>query len=80
MQLGINVSPEMQATMQELSTRTRISQSVLFREALEDLFAKYAETLCAPKSDKAKRGRIFAVVQRRQRWCILMQGVAGRRG
>jgi predicted transcriptional regulator len=54
-QLGINVAPEMRATMQELSARTRIPQSVLFREALEDLFVKYADTLREPKAAKAKR-------------------------
>jgi hypothetical protein len=55
-QLGINVTPETRATMQELSARTRIPQSALFREALEDLFSKYAETLRAPpKGEKAKR-------------------------
>jgi predicted DNA-binding protein len=54
-QLGINVTPEMRATMQELSARTRIPQSVLFREALEDLFAKYTEILRAPKAPKAKK-------------------------
>jgi hypothetical protein len=54
-QLGVNVTPEMRATMQELSVRTRIPQSVLFREALEDLFAKYADTLSEPKAPKAKR-------------------------
>ena len=54
-QLGINVTPEMRATMQELSARTRIAQSVLFREALEDLFAKYAEILRETKGQKAKK-------------------------
>ena len=54
-QLGINVTPTMRETMQELSARTRIPQSTLFREALEDLFAKYAETLREPKGPKAKR-------------------------
>jgi predicted DNA-binding protein len=54
-QFGINVTPEMRATMQELSARTRIPQSVLFREALEDLFAKYAEILREPKAPKAKK-------------------------
>jgi predicted transcriptional regulator len=54
-QLGINVSPEMRATMQELSAKTRIPQSVLFREALEDLFAKYDEILREPKAAKAKK-------------------------
>ena len=54
-QLGINVTPEMRETMQELSTRTRIPQSVLFRQALEDLFAKYVEILRAPNAPKAKR-------------------------
>lgn len=54
-QLGINVTPETRATMQELSARTRIPQSVLFREALEDLFAKYVEILRAPKASKAKK-------------------------
>lgn len=55
MQLGINVTPEIRATMQELSAKTRIPQSVLFREALEDLFAKYAEMLHEPKGPKAKK-------------------------
>ena len=54
-QLGINVTPETRATMQELSVRTRIPQSVLFREALEDLFAKYAEILREAKAPKAKK-------------------------
>jgi hypothetical protein len=54
-QLGINVTPETRAMMQELSIRTRIPQSVLFREALEDLFAKYAEILREPKAPKAKK-------------------------
>ena len=54
-QLGINVTPEMRGTMQELSARTRIPQSVLFREALEDLFAKYTEILREPKGSKAKK-------------------------
>jgi predicted DNA-binding protein len=54
-QLGINVTPEMRETMQQLSAKTRIPQSVLFREALEDLFAKYAEILREPKTPKAKR-------------------------
>lgn len=54
-QLGINVTPEVRATMQELSARTRIPQSVLFREALEDLFAKYAEILRDSKATKAKK-------------------------
>jgi predicted transcriptional regulator len=54
-QLGINVTPEIRATMQELSAKTRIPQSVLFREALEDLFAKYAEMLHEPKGPKAKK-------------------------
>ncbi len=34
---------------------TRIAQSVLFREALEDLFAKYAEILRETKGQKAKK-------------------------
>ena len=55
MQLGINVTPEMRQTMQELSARTRIPQSVLFREALEDLFAKYSQILREPKTPKAKK-------------------------
>ena len=54
-QLGINVTPEIRATMQELSARTQIPQSVLFREAIEDLFAKYAEILRESKGIKAKR-------------------------
>lgn len=54
-QLGVNVTPKMRATMQELSARTRIPQSVLFREALEDLFAKYATPLGEPKGAKAKK-------------------------
>jgi hypothetical protein len=54
-QLGINVTPEMRATMQELSVRTRIPQSVLFREALEDLYAKYAQVLREPKGPKPKK-------------------------
>lgn len=54
-QLGINVTPETRATMQELSARTRIPQSALFREALEDLFFKYAEILRAPKTDKTRK-------------------------
>ena len=54
-QLGINVAPEVRATMQELSARTRIPQSVLFREALEDLFTKYTEVLREPKTPKVKR-------------------------
>ena len=55
MQLGINVTPEIRETMQELSARTRIPQSVLFREALEDLFAKYAEILREPKTPKSRK-------------------------
>ena len=55
MQFGINVTPEMRETMRELSARTRIPQSALFREALEDLFAKYAQILREPKAPKAKR-------------------------
>lgn len=54
-QFGINVTPEMRETMRELSARTRIPQSALFREALEDLFAKYAQILREPKAPKAKR-------------------------
>ena len=54
-QLGINVAPEMRETMQKLSATTRIPQSALFREALEDLFAKYSETLREPKGTKPKK-------------------------
>jgi len=41
-QLGINASPEMRATMQELPARTRIPQSVLFRESLDILRRRFA--------------------------------------
>jgi phenylalanyl-tRNA synthetase beta subunit len=39
----------------ELSAKTRIPQSVLFREALEDLFVKYADVLGDAKRTKAKK-------------------------
>ncbi|MDB6158162.1 MAG: Ribbon-helix-helix domain [Gammaproteobacteria bacterium] len=54
-QLGMYVSPETAAKMKELSTKTRIPQSALFREALEDLFVKYANVLGEPKSAKLKK-------------------------
>jgi hypothetical protein len=54
-QLGMYVSPETAAKLKELSAKTRIPQSVLFREALEDLFAKYADVLGDGKPTKAKK-------------------------
>jgi predicted transcriptional regulator len=54
-QLGMYVAPETAAKMKELSAKTRIPQSALFREALEDLFVKYADVLEDGKSAKAKR-------------------------
>jgi hypothetical protein len=39
----------------ELSAKTRIPQSVLFRGALEDLFVKYADVLGDAKRTKAKK-------------------------
>jgi hypothetical protein len=54
-QLGMYVAPETAATMKALSAKTRIPQSALFREALEDLFAKYASVLGDGKAAKAKR-------------------------
>lgn len=54
-QLGMYVAPEMAATLKELSAKTRIPQSALFREALDDLFAKYAETLREDKGGKPRK-------------------------
>ena len=54
-QLGMYVAPEMAATLKELSAKTRIPQAALFREALEDLFAKYAETLQGSKGTKPRK-------------------------
>jgi hypothetical protein len=54
-QLGMYVAPETAATLKELSARTRIPQSALFREALEDLFAKYAEALREEKGTKGRK-------------------------
>ena len=54
-QLGMYVAPETAAKMKELSAKTRIPQSALFREALEDLFVKYADVLPEPKAAKSKR-------------------------
>jgi hypothetical protein len=54
-QLGMYVSPETAAKMKELSAKTRIPQSALFREALEDLFVKYVGVLGEAKATKAKK-------------------------
>jgi len=54
-QLGMYVSPETAAKMKELSAKTRIPQSALFREALEDLFVKYVGVLGEIKVTKAKK-------------------------
>jgi predicted DNA-binding protein len=54
-QLGMYVAPETAAKMKELSVKTRIPQSALFREALEDLFVKYAYVLGERKTTKAKQ-------------------------
>jgi hypothetical protein len=50
--LGMYVSPDMAAKLKELSAQTRIPQSSLFREALEDLFMKYANVLRGGKAAK----------------------------
>jgi hypothetical protein len=42
-QLGLYVPAEIAEKLRELSTRTEIPQSRLLRQALELLFAKYAE-------------------------------------
>jgi predicted DNA-binding protein len=44
-QLGLYVPAEIAEKLRELSTRTEIPQSRLLRQALELLFAKYAETV-----------------------------------
>jgi hypothetical protein len=49
------VAPETAAKMKELSAKTRIPQSALFREALEDLFVKYAAVLAEPKTTKPRK-------------------------
>jgi hypothetical protein len=54
-QLGMYVSPETAAKVRELSAKTRIPQSALFREALEDLFTKYASVLGSGKAPKGKK-------------------------
>jgi hypothetical protein len=54
-QLGMYVAPETAAKMKELSAKTRIPQSALFREALDDLFVKYADVLANTKAAKSKR-------------------------
>jgi len=54
-QLGMYVAPETAATLKELSSKTRIPQAALFREALEDLFTKYAEALQEPKGTKPRK-------------------------
>ena len=54
-QLGMYVAPETAAKMKELSVKTRIPQSALFREALEDLFAKHADILADSRPAKSKR-------------------------
>jgi predicted transcriptional regulator len=54
-QLGMYVSPETATKMKELSTKTRIPQSALFREALDDLFVKYANVFGDAKPAKAKK-------------------------
>jgi hypothetical protein len=54
-QLGMYVSPETAAKMKELSAKTRIPQSALFREALDDLFVKYVGVLGETKATKAKK-------------------------
>jgi Ribbon-helix-helix domain len=54
-QLGMYVAPETAVKMKELSAKTRIPQSALFREALEDLFVKYADVLAESRAAKSKR-------------------------
>lgn len=54
-QLGMYVAPETAAKMKELSAKTRIPQSALFREALDDLFVKHAAVLAEAKAAKSKR-------------------------
>jgi hypothetical protein len=54
-QLGMYVAPETAATLKELSVKTRIPQAALFREALEDLFVKYADVLSDTKAGKSKK-------------------------
>lgn len=44
-QLGMYVSPEQAAKLKELSELTMIPQARLFRQALDGLFEKYADTL-----------------------------------
>jgi hypothetical protein len=52
-QLGLYIPAETADKLKELSTRTEIPQSRLVRQALELLFAKYAET--APKQGAKAR-------------------------
>ena len=54
-QLGMYVASETAAKMKELSVKTRIPQSALFREALEDLFVKYADVLAESKAPKSRK-------------------------
>lgn len=54
-QLGMYVAPETAAKMKELSAKTRIPQSALFREALNDLFVKYAAIFADNRTTKSKK-------------------------
>jgi predicted transcriptional regulator len=53
-QISINVAAETRATLQQLSAATRVAQSLLIREALEDLFIKYSSVLGNKKPRKSK--------------------------
>ena len=53
-QLGLYVPAETAEKLRELSTRTDIPQSRLLRQALELLFAKYADALRDGKGGKAR--------------------------
>lgn len=54
-QLGMYVSPEQAAMLKELSERTMIPQARLFRQALDDLFSKYSDTLTPKPTSKARK-------------------------
>ncbi|MDB6084833.1 MAG: hypothetical protein JWN43_2714 [Gammaproteobacteria bacterium] len=53
-QISINVAAEIRATLQQLSAATRVAQSLLVREALEDLFVKYSSVLAKKKPRSSK--------------------------
>ena len=53
--LGLGVSVEMADRLKELSEQTDIPQERLLRQALELLFAKYADMLREPKPAKGRK-------------------------